>query len=128
MIHGEKQRGHDKTQLENNDDATAYLRGFFSPYTGELWGDEYINSLMEMVPSKSGNIFAWNPGCSRGYETYSLATMLKKKNPDCILKVQGNDNDLINISSAPGLMFEKGRVPDFYQPFLITYCQGNAVQ
>ncbi len=121
----EKQRGHDKIQLENNDDATAYLRGFFSPYSGELWGDEYVNALMEMLPGRSGNIFAWNPGCSRGYETYSLAAMLKKKNPDSIIKVQGNDNDLINISSAPGLLFDKGRVPDFYQPFLITSARGT---
>lgn len=121
----EKQRGSGNTQLENKDDATAYLRGFNSLYTGELWGDEYIAALTAMLPGKSGNIFVWNPGCSRGYESYSIAAILKSKNPDILLKVQGNDNDLINISSAPGLMLEKGRVPSFYDSFLVTGEKGT---
>ncbi|OQY33891.1 MAG: hypothetical protein B6241_06670 [Spirochaetaceae bacterium 4572_59] len=121
----EKQRGSDNTQLDNKEDADAYLRGFNSPFTGELWGDEYISALTSMLPEKSGNVFVWNPGCSRGYESYSIAAVLKSKNPEILLKIQGNDNDLINISSAPGLMIEKGRVPSFYDSFLVSSEKGT---
>ena len=120
----EKQRGADKTQLENKDDAANYLRGFHSPYSGELWGDEFIEALISTLPDKSGNVFVWNPGCGRGYESYSAAVMLKKKNPDIVLKVQGNDNDLINISSAPGLVFDKSKVPASFESYLISSSQG----
>lgn len=121
----EKQKGADQTQLENKEDASAYLRGFHSPYTGDLWGEEYLSALSSLLPDKSGNVFAWNPGCSRGHETYSIAVMLKKKNPDILLKVQGNDNDLINISSAPGLLVDKNRTPGLYEPYLISTPKGS---
>ena len=119
-----KERGGNKLQLENRDDAANYLRGFYSPYTGELWGDEYLNAVGSGISDKSGNVFAWNPGCGRGYETYSLAVLLKRKNPDIILKVQGNDNDLINISSAPGLIIDKSKTSDIYDPYLVSASQG----
>ncbi len=119
-----QQRGKEKLQLENKDDANSYLRGFFSPYTGELWGEEYMDSISSVLPDKTGNVFVWNPGCGRGYETYSMAVLLKKKNPDIILKVQGNDNDLINISSAPGLVIDKSKIPPLYEPYLVSSAQG----
>ena len=121
----EKERGGEHIQLENRDDATAYLKGFNSPCSRNLWSDDYIASLMPLLSEKSGNVFAWNPGCGRGYESYSIAALLKTKNPDIILKVQGNDNDLINISSAPGLMIDTALAPSFYEPFLITNERGT---
>ena len=120
-----KERAADKLQLENRDDAASYLRGFYSPYTGELWGDEYINAITASLPDKTGNVFVWNPGCGRGAETYSIAVLLKRKNPDIILKVQGNDNDLINISSAPGLVIDKSKASEIYDPYLVSASQGN---
>ncbi len=119
-----KERGTNKLQLENRDDAASYLRGFYSPYTGELWGDEYLNAVSSALSDKSGNVFVWNPGCGRGYETYSLAVLLKRKNPDIILKVQGNDNDLINISSAPGLIIDKSKTSALFDPYLVSASQG----
>ena len=121
----EQERGHDHIQLENKDDAASYLRGFYSPCSDYLWGEDYISALMPLLPEKSGNVFAWNPGCSRGYETYSIAALLKSKNPDILLKVQGNDSDLISISSAPGLLIDKDRSPSFYEPFLVTTERGT---
>jgi len=119
-----KQKGAENTQLNSKADAEEFLRGFNSPYTGQLWGDELLTALLPMLPDRPGNIFIWNPGCGRGFETYSVATMLKKKNPSCILKIQANDSDLIGISSAPGLLIDKSRIPSFYEPFLVNTPRG----
>jgi len=48
--------------------------------------------------------------------------MLKKQNPDLNIKIHGSDKDLISVATAPGLMFQKSAVPDFYSDFMI---EGN---
>lgn len=120
-----KQKGKDNFQLKNKEDAVEFLKGFFSIGTGQIWSDEIINSLTPILPDLKGNSLVWNPGCGRGYETYSIASMLKNKNPGTILKVQGNDNDLINISSAPGLSFDKSRISSFYSEYLVDAGSGS---
>ncbi len=115
-----KQKGEDNFQLRNKDDAEDFLRGFFSPCTGQMWSDEILDAVGSVLPSMRGNVFVWNPGCGRGFETYSIASLIKGKSPDTVLKVQGNDNDLINISSAPGLSVDKSRISDFYAPYLVS--------
>jgi len=119
-----KGKGEDDFQLKNHQDAEEYLRGFHSACSGQLWSDDILNSLKPLLPKLKGNAFVWNPGCSRGYETYSITCLLKSVFPNTILKVQGNDNDLISISSAPGLNIDRNKAPSFYEPFLVSTSNG----
>jgi purine-binding chemotaxis protein CheW len=121
----EKEKGEGNTQLNSKEDAREFLRGFHSACTGQLWSDGLIDALEPLLPELRGNAFIWNPGCGRGFETYSIAAMLKKRNPDALIKVQGNDNDLISISSAPGLNIDRQRVSSFYEPFLVDGAGGT---
>lgn len=120
-----KKKGKDNFQLKNKEDAVEFLKGFYSTCSGQMWSDEIINSVYPILPELKGTSLVWNPGCGHGYETYSIASMLKKKNPGTVLKVQGNDNDLISISSAPGLSFDKSRVSSFYEDYLVDSGRGS---
>ena len=107
-------------QLTDLDDAEAYLQPFYSPFTNTLWSEEYINTIQKFISTEpGGNFNIWNPGCGKGYETYSIVSMLKKIRPEQNLKVHGSDKDLISVASAPGLLFDKSTVPDFYDEFMI---------
>jgi len=110
-------------QLTGVEDAESYLQSFYSPFTDCLWGEEYIKAVTPFVPEPSGGNFnVWNPGCGKGFESYSVLAMLKKQNPDLNIKIHGSDKDLISVATAPGLMFQKSAVPDFYSDFMI---EGN---
>lgn len=110
-------------QLTGVEDANSYLQGFYSSYTEMLWSEEYISTVSAFIPQPTGaNFNVWNPGCGKGYETYSILAMLKKYQPDLNVKIHGSDKDLISVASAPGLVFQTNTVPDFYQQFMV---EGN---
>jgi purine-binding chemotaxis protein CheW len=116
-------------QLTGVDDAEKYLQTFYSPFTGMLWSEEYINEVSKLIPNTtSGNFNIWNPGCGKGYESYSIVSMIKKYKPELNLKIHGSDKDLISVASAPGLMFNKGNVPDFYNEFMVESSNGYQFQ
>lgn len=116
-------------QLTGVEDAEKYLQTFNSPFTGMLWSEEYINQISKLIPQgSSGNFNVWNPGCGKGYETYSIVSMLKKYRPELNLKLHGSDKDLISVASAPGLMFNKNNVPDFYDEFMVESNNGYQFQ
>ena len=102
----------DDAQLKSPEEADEFLAGFYSPHSGELWGDAYAEGVAGLLPQKrKGNLTAWNPGCGKGYETYSLTALLKERNPEAVLKVWANDNDLLSISTAPNLIVHEEDVP-----------------
>lgn len=112
-------------QLTGVDDADSYLLPFYSPYTNLLWSEEYINQIAQLIPSASnGNFNIWNPGCGKGYESYSIVSMIKKFKPEVNLKVHGSDKDLISVASAPGLIFNNNTVPEFYEEFMVESNNG----
>lgn len=116
-------------QLTGVEDADKYLQSFYSPYTSMLWSEEYIEQMSQFIPKESsGNFNIWNPGCGKGYETYSVVSMIKKYKPELNLKVHGSDKDLISVASAPGLMFNKNTVPDFYNEFMVEGKNGFQFQ
>lgn len=118
-----------EVQFSGESDAREFLMGFSSPYSGELWDQGYADAVAEFIdPSKSGNFTVWNPGCSKGAETYSVARMLKGRNHALNLKVLANDNDLINISTAPGLVFSAESLSDYYKPFMVESSTGSQFQ
>ena len=101
-------------QLKAPEEADEFLETFYSPYSGRFWDDEVEGILVEVLPDLPGKMInVWNPGCGKGYETYSIAGILSKKYADKRLKVWANDNDLLNISTAPNLVFRETDIPAY---------------
>ncbi len=102
-----KQRG-ENIQLSDEQDAESYLAPFWSPFNTSLWNAEYISKVSSFLPrGHQGNFHVWNPGCGSGYESYSIACMIKTNLPEANLKIVAHDKDLIRISTAPGLIADK---------------------
>jgi len=105
-------------QIKESAEADAFLEGYWSPSTGRLWDRDYaeaVESILPDVESKSINV--WNPGCGKGYETWSLACVLRKRYPEVRIKIWANDSDLLAISMAPNMVFPDA-VPDYYEGFM----------
>jgi purine-binding chemotaxis protein CheW len=106
-------------QLKEAADADAFLEGFLSPHTAELWGREYLEDFIASLPDLSTkSVSAWNLGCGRGFETYSLAVALRRRYPEARIKVWANDADLLNISMAPNMVIQPGEAPEVYREYL----------
>lgn len=107
-------------QLKEQSEADQFLEPFFSPSTGELWSEDYIERIMAALPPVQGKmITVWNPGCSKGYETYSLACAIKHAHPEARLKIWANDSDLLGISMAPNMVFMAEQVPELYRDYMV---------
>ncbi|MDR2097433.1 MAG: chemotaxis protein CheW [Spirochaetaceae bacterium] len=118
---GEWNAAHTKenVQLANISDANAYLEPFYSPCNGEFWTSEYAYAVKAALPDlSSNNIQVWNAGCGKGYETLSLACILKLRYPDGHIKIWANDSDIMAIANAPNMVFEMNDVPDYCQTFM----------
>ncbi len=102
-------------QLSSEEDAREFLSEFYSPCTGTYFDEEYRNRLSAILPeSSSGAMDIWNPGCAKGFETYSLGVTCKLKYPNARLKVWANDMSLLDISSAPNLTPRKEELPEYF--------------
>ena len=111
-------------QLKGASDADEFLKTFYSPFTGAFWDEDYVSSVIKVLPElSSGIIHVWNIGCGKGYETFSLACLLKSKFPDKALKIWANDSDIMAISQAPNLVFDIEEVPSYYHEYLV---KGNS--
>lgn len=120
-----KQRG-DDIQLSNEQDAEAYLSKFASPFSGSFWSGDYAEKIASFLPdTHQGNFSIWNPGCGSGFESYSVACMVKNKLPGVHLKIIAHDNDLIRISTAPGLVVPQSLSGEMYEKYLIESNRGR---
>src|SRR6056297_2357918 len=110
-----------EVQLQEEAEADRYLQSFYAPYSGGFWGGDYIGSVKEVVKQLQvqGNLMVWNPGCGSGYETYSLAVALRELFPNSQLKIWAHDNDLLNISTAPNLLFRSTDVPEDFLDYTV---------
>jgi purine-binding chemotaxis protein CheW len=107
-------------QLRDAEDADLFLQGFYSPHTGEFWGEDYVKAMVAALPELPGKtVSAWNPGCGRGYESYSFAVALRIRYPEARIRVWANDADLLCISMAPNLALETNDLSAAYQPFIV---------
>ncbi|MDR2404179.1 MAG: chemotaxis protein CheW [Spirochaetaceae bacterium] len=108
-----------EVQLSNVNDAEEFLMSFYSPNTDAFWDDDYAAAVKSALPDMPSNsIQVWNLGCGKGYETYSLACILKSRYPDGHLKIWANDNDIMGISSAPNMVFDLDDVPEYSRGFM----------
>jgi purine-binding chemotaxis protein CheW len=104
-------------QLREAAEADQFLEGFWSPCSGILWEDEYAASVENVLPPvEAKSINVWNPGCGKGYETWALACVMRKRYPEARIKIWANDSDLLAISMAPNLVFPDD-IPSYYLPF-----------
>lgn len=120
------ERGAEKTQLQNDADAEAFLKPFYSPFTGTWWSEQYAAEVSKALPDNTAkNIVVWNPGCGKGFESYSLACILKKRYPNAHIRIYAHDIDLLNVSNAPLLTVSESASRDWYQPYLTKTVSGD---
>ena len=99
-------------QFSGVEDAVDFVAPFSSACTGRLWDKSYWDAVAAVVPSVDSAVFnAWNPGCGKGFETYSLAAILKERNPQKRIRIWAGDNDLLSISTAPSVVVRAEAVP-----------------
>ena len=107
-------------QLKDPEEADEYLSSFFSPYSGQFWGEDYIDGIEALLPeSVEGGFSVWDAGCGKGYESFSLAALLRNRYHECRIKIWAHDSDLLSISTAPNLVFGKDEVPERFKHFLV---------
>ncbi len=112
-------------QITTQEEVDEFLAPFPSPYTGRFWEEDYLSAVKALLPADvDGMINVWNPGCGGGYEAFSIACLLRSAYPDARIKVWASDNDLLNVSAAPNLTFDKRGLPEFYEPFVTEGSRG----
>lgn len=108
-----------EVQLKNSEDADQFLQGFPSINSGQLWNEGLMKSLEELLPdTESGQVSVWNAGCQSGYESYSVAVALRERYPSKRIKIWAHDKDLISISTAPNLNFQKNNIPAHFDAYM----------
>ncbi|MFP4638185.1 MAG: CheR family methyltransferase, partial [Spirochaetaceae bacterium] len=116
-----------EVQVRTEEEAAEFVRPFFSSYTGDFWGEDYLERVGQTLPAADHlprTLNVWNPGCGKGFETYSLAVLLRRTYPDKLIKIWASDMDLLSISSAPNLVFPADSVPEYYREYLVEGTNG----
>lgn len=111
-------------QLTQKDEAEEFLSSFPSPGTGIIWKSETVDALASLVRFETNNVVVWNPGCGRGYESYSLALLLQTRFAGKSYKVWASDNDLLSISTAPSLILDEEEVDLAWKDFTVQSRNG----
>lgn len=122
----ENERGKGKTQFQTPADADAFLKPFYSPCNGTWWTKEYADSISNALPDNTAKqIVVWNPGCGKGYETFSLACLLKKRYPQAKVRIYAHEIDLLNVSNAPLMAVPAEVANDWYAPYITKKANGD---
>lgn len=107
-------------QLHSEMDSEEFLSRFYSEDTDRFWSEEYRHAVSSLLDNNSkGTLRVWNPGCGKGYETYSLAALLSDKYKEASIKIWANDKDLMSISNAPTLVLDKQNLPEYMDKHII---------
>ncbi|MGP1587678.1 MAG: CheR family methyltransferase [Treponemataceae bacterium] len=113
-------------QFTSETDAESYLAGFTSPCTNQFWTKDYADAVYSVLPDNvAKQIVVWNPGCGKGYESYSLACLFKKRYPDARIRVFAQDLDLLNVSNASLLSVPDSMAQGWYAPFVTKTVAGT---
>lgn len=111
-------------QLTQKDEAEEFLTTFGSPWTGRIWTAEAASSLASLLSFDTNSLVIWNPGCGRGYESYSLALLLQTRFPGKGFKIWASDNDLLSISTAPSLILDDDEIDLTWKEFTVQSKNG----
>jgi len=121
-----KDRGEENSQLKHERDADLFLKDFYSPCTGRIWSKEYAEAFYNSLPDNTAKqINIWNPGCGKGYETYSIACLVKRRYPNARIRIFANDIDLLSVSNAPLLAVSQDMIAPWIEPFLTKAVNGS---
>lgn len=121
-----EEKGIDNCQLVTEADVNEFLKPFYSQYTDALWDKSYAESVYKSLPENNARqIQVWNPGCGKGYESYSLACLLHKRYPQAKIKIFAQDIDLINVSNAPLLTVSAKDANTWYKSCLTKTVSGE---
>ena len=123
----ERESRQKSVQFESAEDARSFLSTFYSPDTGRFWSKSLVDTVSSLLPqSPPGSFYVWNAGCGGGYETYSLAALLVSQFPEARIKVWAHDKDLLQVSSAPNLVFQESTVPQEFREFVVHGSNGSS--
>lgn len=126
FISWQKERDANAIQLTDEKDADAFLEPFYSVANGQMWPEAYAKTIYKALPDTSAKqINLWNPGCGRGFESYTLACLLKKRYPDARIRVYAHDIDLLCVSNAPLLTVSADYANSWYKDFLSKTVSGE---
>jgi len=118
-------RGKDNVQLNSDRDADDFLKPFYSQFTGTFWSEAYADELYKALPDNSARqITVWNPGCGKGFESFSLACVLNRRYPEAKIKIYAQDVDLLNVSNAPLLQIPPEVAGSWYKQFVTKTVSG----
>jgi chemotaxis signal transduction protein/chemotaxis methyl-accepting protein methylase len=122
----QEERGEGNTQLQNEIDADAFLKPFWSSCSGTWWTQEYADAVYKLLPDNNAKqICVWNPGCGKGQETYSLACVLHKRYQGSKIRIYAQDIDLLNVSNAPLLSVPEDIAMGWFDPFMTKKANGE---
>ncbi|MCQ2611639.1 MAG: chemotaxis protein CheW [Treponema sp.] len=120
------ERGDKGSQLQNEADAEEFLGEFWSGCNGTWWTKEYADQVYKMLPDNSAKqIMVWNPGCGKGYESFSLACLLKKRYPESKIRIYAQEVDLLSVSNAPLMSIPDSYANDWYAPYVTKKVTGE---
>lgn len=120
-----KEKG-DKAQLQDAADCEKFLSSFWSIYTDQFWSKDYAENLAKLLPDNTARqIVVWNPGCSSGYESYSLACVLKNRYPDAKIRIYAQDTDLLKVSNASLMTVPPQVANSWIGPYLTKKTSGE---
>lgn len=126
FIEWTKLKGENNSQLQNEQDCDEFLNTFWSAFTGQWWSKEFAESIEKVLPENTARqIIVWNPGCSKGTETYSLACVLKKCYPNAKIRIYAQDVDLLAVSNASLISIPEKLAFDWYAPYLTKKANGE---
>lgn len=111
-------------QLTQKDEAEEFLASFPSAFTGRIWTQDAVSALGDLLKFDSHSLVVWNPGCGRGYESYSLALMLLTRFAGRAFKIWASDNDLLSISTAPSLILDEDEVDLSWKDYTVQAKNG----
>jgi purine-binding chemotaxis protein CheW len=124
-----RQRKGADIQLKSSEEAEDFLASYYSADSGRFWNNELAAHYSRFLGDAAGNILnAWDVGCGKGHEAYSLAAILGKKYPGRMIKLWASDNDLIAISTAPNLLFHEDELPEYLKPYMVSGKNGANFQ
>lgn len=113
-------------QIQGESDAIAFLMPFWSECTDSWWTKEYADNVFNLLPENSAKqITVWNPGCSKGMESYCLACVLSKKYPDSKIRIYAQDSDLLKVSNAPLLTVPADAKYEWLSEFFVQTASGE---
>ena len=119
-------KGESNSQLQNVQDCEEFLKPFWSAFTDEWWSKDFAELIEKVLPENMAKqIIVWNPGCSKGMETYSLACVLKKRYPNAKIRIYAQDIDLLSVSNASLISVPENLVSDWYAPYLTKKANGE---